>query len=95
MGAHEEDLKVVVAGIAVAEILQEILSAPIHYLGDCTLNPAGRKDRLCWEGEDTVGAEDKTDDDPNPVEAGAGRDFRRKAEGATMTWLRLDVRIPV
>ena len=38
---------------------------------------------------------DRTDDDPNRVEAGAGRDFRRKAEGATMTWLRLKSNIIV
>jgi len=44
------------------------------------------------EGEDTAAEEDKTGDDPSLVEAapGRGRD-RVKAQGATMTWLRLDV----
>ena len=40
---------------------------------------------------------DKIDGDPNLVEAAVGRDFRCKATvpGATMTWLRLVVKIYV
>jgi hypothetical protein len=49
--------------------------------------------RLCSEEEGIAAAEDKTDEDPSPAEAVAGRGFRykAKAQGATMTWLGLDV----
>ncbi len=42
-------------------------------------------------------AADRIDDDPNHVEVAVDRGFRckAKARGATMTWLRLDVKIVV
>ena len=97
-GVVHVEHRVEVGGNDAAGIRQEISWEPKHCLDDCSQNLEGSQGRLdCWEEEGTAVVGDKIDDDPGPVDSGAGPGYRRKAEGqgATMTWLRLKVRMVV
>ena len=94
MDVHEE-YRVEEAGIGGVATQQAIFQARKCCLDDCKQSREDTQDLLYLEAEGTAVVEDMTDDDPILVEAAVGRDFRCKAMvlGATMTWLRLVVKI--